>query len=393
MIRRPLQQPVKNERNVTLPGLIDCVVPAGNKTDQLMLNVIRTTIARTALIMAVLVLAAGCATKKPVQKEFAFFPPAPDQPRIQFLLGFAKEADIGGGGASFKDFVVGSDKFTRPIYKPYGITSTKGKIYVCDSQGMLVNVIDLSKKRMHSIRPEGKGSLALPINVAADPDGTCYVTDTKQMKVFIYDKSGDFKAEIGNGTDMKPCGIAVRGQNLYVTDITNHCVKVFNKSTREFLFQIPRSTDEKARLFSPSNITIGQDGKIYVSDSGGFRIQVYDAEGNHVRFIGEMGLEPGKFALPKGIGVDREGRIYVVDAATQLVQLFDPEGRLLMYFGYPEGKRPGALYLPAGLAIDYENVDAFQKYVAPGYRIDFLIFVVNQVGPNKVGVYGFLRKA
>jgi DNA-binding beta-propeller fold protein YncE len=358
-----------------------------------MLKVLRTTIERTSLITAVLAVAAGCATKKPVQKEYAFFPPAPDQPRIQYLLGFAKESDIGGGGTSFKDFIVGSDKFTRPIYKPYGITTTKGKIYVCDTQGMLVSVVDLSKKRLRAIRPEGKGALALPINVAADPDGTCYVTDTKQMKVFIYDKGGDFKGEIGNGADMKPCGIAVHGQNLYVTDITNHCVKVFNKTTREFLFQIPRTTDDRARLFSPSNIAIGQDGKIYVSDSGGFRIQVYDPEGNHVRFMGEMGLEPGKFALPKGIGVDREGRVYVVDAATQLVQLFDPEGRLLMYFGYPEGKRPGALYLPAGLAIDYENVDAFQKYVAPGYRIDFLIFVVNQVGPNKVGVYGFLRKA
>lgn len=346
-----------------------------------------------ALTAALLGLAGGCATKAPQSKEYSFYPPAPDQPRIQFLTGFGKEGDL-GAGASFKDFVVGNDKFARPMYKPYGVAAIKGKLYVTDTQGVLVSVVDLNKRRFRPMRPDGKGTLGLPINVAVDKDGTCYVTDTKLMKVMVYDKSGNFKGALGNGSDMKPCGIALTGDRLYVTDITNHCLRVFNKSNEQPLLQIPRDgANEKARLFSPSNVAVGQDGRIYVSDSGGFRVQIYDAAGNYLRSIGEMGAAPGKFALPKGIGVDHQGRVYVVDAATQVVQVFDDQGRLLMYFGYPEGNRSGVLYLPAGLAIDYENTDLFKQYVAPGYKVEFLIYVINQMGPNKVSVFGFLQKA
>jgi hypothetical protein len=73
--------------------------------------------------------------------------------------------------------------------------------------------------------------------------------------------------------------------------------------------------------------------------------------------------------------------------------MFNAEGKLLMFFGEPKSSGEAGLYLPAGLTIDYENVGLFQKYVAPGYKLEYLILVTNQVGPNKVSVYGFLKKA
>jgi sugar lactone lactonase YvrE len=339
-----------------------------------------------------LCLAAGCATRKPVPQDYAVFPPPPDEPRIQFLTSFGKETDLGGRG-SFADFIVGRDRWLRPIWKPYGIASTKGKIYVCDTQAGNVGIADLVKRRLRYVRPTGRGAFGLPFNIAVDKDGTFYVTDTKRLQVLIFNGDGTFAGELGKGTEMKPCGIALGGDRLYVTDLSNHCVRVYNKTSRELLFEVPRNpAEEKGKLFSPTNVTLDEQGRIYVSDSGGFAVQIYDAEGNHLRTIGEIGLTPGRFALPKGIGVDREGRIYVVDAATQLVQVFDSEGRVLMYFGYPQTSGPGGMWLPAGLAIDYENVDLYRKYAAPGYQIEFLILVVNQVGPQKVSIYGFLRR-
>jgi hypothetical protein len=132
---------------------------------------------------------------------------------------------------------------------------------------------------------------------------------------------------------------------------------------------------------------------MYVSDSGGFMIKIYSPQGEHLRTIGDLGLKPGHFALPKGIAVDKQGRIYVIDAATALAQVFDDKGQLLMYFGEPKSSGAGAMYLPATVAVDYKNVDLYQKYAAPGYKIEYLIFVTNQAGPNKVAVYGFLRKS
>jgi DNA-binding beta-propeller fold protein YncE len=146
-------------------------------------------------------------------------------------------------------------------------------------------------------------------------------------------------------------------------------------------------------LFSPTNVAVDDKERIYVSDSGGFTVKVYDSDGGLLRSFGDLGVTPGQFTMPKGIGADREGRIYVVDAATPVVQLFDAEGRLLMWFGEPKSSGAAGLYLPAGLTIDYDNVSFFQKYVAPGYKLEYLILLTNQVGPQKVSVFGFIKKA
>src|SRR6185437_4701882 len=191
----------------------------------------------------------------------------------------------------------------------------------------------------------------------------------------------------------KPVGVAINGGRLYVTDLKNHNVRVYDKTKRELLFSIPRDpNDEQSRLLSPTNVATDRQGRILVSDTGGFFIQIYDAQGNHIRMIGEQGLNPGSFALPKGVAADREGRIYVVDAATQVVQLFDSAGRILMYFGNPNTSGPGATDLPAGIAVDYDNAKFFQQYAAPGFKVEYLIFVTNQYGDQKVSVYGFGHK-
>ena len=66
-------------------------------------------------------------------------------------------------------------------------------------------------------------------------------------------------------------------------------------------------------------------------------------------------------------------------------------GQLLLVLG-AAGGNPGDMYLPAKVAIDYDNVDLFADLVAPGYEVEYLILVTNQYGPNKVSVYGFLRQ-
>jgi sugar lactone lactonase YvrE len=349
-------------------------------------------LSRNAVWLFSVLILSSCVTKAPVkQQDFTFFPPPPDEPRIQFLTSLGSESDL-DGQSKFSEMIVGEEKIHRPIWKPYGIVPTKGKIFVCDTQPKNVCIVDLVKRKVGYLKPEGRGALKMPINAAVDKDGTCFVTDTVRGQVMIYDRDNRFVGEIGKG-EIKPCGIVLSGERLYVSDLSNHCVRAYSKTTRESLFTIPRdSNDAKTKLFSPTNLAVDEQGQIYVSDTGAFAIKVFDAEGNYLRTVGEVGLKPGRFALPKGIGVDREGRMYVVDAATAVVQVFDAKGDLLMYFGEPQSSGPAGLYLPAGLAIDYENAGLFQKYAAPGYRVEFLIHVTNQAGPQKVSVFGFMRK-
>jgi len=337
-------------------------------------------------------LLAGCATHKPIPKNYVVFPPPPDEARIQYLTSFGSESDL-GGQSKFNQFIMGEQKILRPITKPYGVTMRGGKIYVCDTQAGNVCIVDVNKRTLRPFKPVGQAALKTPINVAADDDGTFYVTDSGRKQVLIYNKEGELLEALGKKGEMEPCGIAVAGDRLYVSDLANHCVRVYEKATRKPLFIAPRDrTDAKAIPFGPTNIAIDQKGQVYVSDSRGFTVKIYDAEGNFIRSVGDLGVTPGQFTLNKGIGVDREGRFYVVDAAAPVVQLFDNEGRLLMWFGEPKSSGPAGLYLPAGLTVDYESVGLFQKYAAPGYQLEYLILLTNQVGPQKVSIFGFLKK-
>lgn len=341
---------------------------------------------------AVLALLAGCAAPAPKKpQEFVFYPQPPDPPRIQYLTSFSAESEL-GGRSRFSEFIVGEQRYQRPIWKPYGITAAPGKLYICDTQPRNLCLVDLAKRRISYFKPEGEAMFKMPINVAVDAEGNRYVTDTVRGQLLIYDKNGKLIDALGRAPETKPCGVAVAGERLYVTDMTNQCVRVYNRRTREVLLTLPRDrSDPKARLFQPTNVAVDPQGRIYVSDSAGFAVHIFDAEGTHLRSIGELGLTPGRFALPKGIAADREGRFYVVDAATGVVQLFDHEGRVLMFFGDVKSGATGAVVLPAGIAVDYDNVKYFQQFAAPNRKIEYLIYVTNQAGPRRVNVYGFLQ--
>jgi DNA-binding beta-propeller fold protein YncE len=340
---------------------------------------------------ALLVLA-GCASRAPKNNTFTFFPPPPDEPRIQFLTSFSSDLDLGHTG-SFVDFVTGKPAGPNPLVKPYGIAIRQGRIYVCDTMTASIEVFDFAKKNSRYFKPRAEGRLQVPINITFDADGTMYVTDTGRDQVLIFDKAENYVGAIGVKDEFKPSDMAITSERLYIADLKDHCVKVYGKADHKLLFTIPR--DPKAaegKLFSPTNLALDSgDGRLLVSDTGAFGVQIYDLEGKFLRRIGQQGVAPGLFARPKGIDVDREGRVYAVDASTQVVQLFDKEGRLLIYFGQPGNSSQGELYLPAGIAVDYDNASLFNHLVAPGHSLEYVILVTSQFGYNKVSVYGFLK--
>ena len=356
----------------------------------------RTTKSRWCLLAGVscllLTLFSGCATKKAAPLKPTFFPPPPDEPRVQYLTCFSAGADLGGGN-SFLDYLTGKPPEPNALAKPYGIAIKDGRIYVCDTVAGAVEVFDMVKKRADYFQPRGEARLLMPINISIDADGTRYVADTGRSQVLVFDRLGNFVDAMGAKDEMKPCDVAVGDQRLYIADLKDHAVRVYEKASRKFLFGIPRDPKAKeGKLFSPTNLALDKKGRLLVSDTGAFSVQVYDLEGKFLRTLGQQGLAPGLFARPKGVAVDRTGLAYVVDAATQVVQIFDPEGHLLLYLGQPGASNQGELSLPAAVKVDYDNVGMFKDLVAPGYQCEYLILVTSQFGPNKVNIYGFLKK-
>lgn len=345
-----------------------------------------------SLVAVLLVVCGGCA-HVPVPVEPLFYPQDMTAARLQYLTSFSEPSDVESKPSRFLTFLVGQPPSKPGIRKPYGVAFGKSKLYVADSGFGAIHMIDFVKGRWDIFRPEGLGRLKFPIGVTIDPDGVMYVSDTLRGQVLIYNASGRFIGALGAALEMKAVDVKVFGDKVYVCDLKSRTVRVYSRLDQQFLHALPKDPEDSAGvLYAPTNLAIDPDGRVYVSDSGMFRVQVYNADGTFLRSIGRHGDAIGEFARNKGVAVDREGRVYVVDAAFQNVQIFTSEGQALLNLGDPGTGAQGELVLPAGIAVDYENTEWFKAFAAPDFEVEYLVAVVSQYGAGKVKIYGFGRK-
>ena len=324
--------------------------------------------------------------------EAPIFPSPPAEPRVQFLSSFSNSAQISGKRSGFVDYVVGKAP-EYPIDKPYGVTTHKNKIYICDSMLPGLEIVDLKNRAFEYFIPGGLGKLKKPLNCALDSLDRLYVVDADRRQIVVFDKQLQYLGAVNSGKNYKPTDIAVYKNRIWVCDLGQHRIEVRDHNTLKVIKTFPDTidTDSEKYLYSPTNIAF-YDNEIYVTDTGDMRVKVYSLDGKYSRSIGSFGKRAGQFVRPKGVALDKNGNVFVVDAAFQNVQIFDKNGRILMYFG-GGGSDKGYMSLPATVAVDYGNLEFFRKYVIDCFTLKYLIFVTNQYGPNKISVYGFVESA
>lgn len=338
-----------------------------------------------SLFAVVVAALAGCGAPQRKPEEQVFFPPAPELPRIKYLAYFTSEKDLSPHQSAFDRFVVGEARDLR-LDKPYGVAIHDGKIYVCDTNSTVL-VFDLEKRKLAPLRgAQGLGKLIQPLNISIDKEGNKYVTDPIRGQVVIFDKDDMYRSSFGEPGKWKPVDAVVYEGLLYVADIKNNVVKVFDKRTGDLVREIGNRGEPKEVLGLPTNLAFDSQGYLYVSDAGRFQIVKYDRDGHFSGTIGKLGSNPNFFARPRGITVDRKDRLYAVDAAFNNVQIFDKDGHLLLFFG-KGGIGPGDLYVAAQVAVDYDNVKYFQKYADPDFEIENIIIVTSQFERRLVNVY------
>ena len=332
---------------------------------------------------------AGCAPAVVVERKIAFFPPPPELPRIQYLTSFRGRKDIETQSV-FNRFVVGEKQDVR-VDKPYGVAIHQGKIYVCDTNSTVV-VFDLERKTFGPLKgATGLGALRQPINISIDAEGNKYVADSVRGQVVVFDPNDAYLKAYGTPDRWRPVDVVPFGNEIYVADIVNGLVHVLDRQSGETVRTIGDKGEPAERLDRPTNLAIDTEGMLYVTDIGRFQVVKFDREGRFKAAIGKPGDNLGHFARPKGIAVDREGHVYAVDAAFNNVQVFNPDGQLLLFFGGTptEEDAPGALLLPAKVAIDYDNLRYFQSFVDPKFEAAYLVLVTSQVGDHPVSVLAY----
>ena len=327
-------------------------------------------------------------------KQPLFFPRAPEEPRIQFLCNLKRAEDTAPRAGWLERFIVGERPTTRKtIVKPFGVAVRDGKVYVADSGDASIVVMDLRNKSRKTLGKTGPGRLKFPVNIFFDEDGLMYVADTGRNQVLVYRADGRYVTAYGETKDFRPADVLVYGEEVFVLNIIQHNINVYDKKTRELKRTLGERGAGPGEYNFPSNFALDSKGYIHVSDSFNFRVQKIDVTGTPLLMFGKAGDTAGRFARIRGIAVDREGIVYVVDSRMHIVQLFNSEGQALMHFGGAGDENGnGGLLLPAQVTLDYDNLELFREYIAPEFDAQYLVLVTSQLGKSKVNVFAFGKR-
>ncbi|PKO21674.1 MAG: hypothetical protein CVU38_13395 [Chloroflexi bacterium HGW-Chloroflexi-1] len=76
-------------------------------------------------------------------------------------------------------------------------------------------------------------------------------------------------------------------------------------------------------FYGPRSLVVGQDGNIYVMDTGNKRVQLFAPDGQFVAQYGGGGVIEGRLDEPVGLAQDSAGNWYVADTWNRRIQKFD----------------------------------------------------------------------
>lgn len=105
----------------------------------------------------------------------------------------------------------------------------------------------------------------------------------------------------------------------------------------------------------PSDLIRLNDGNILVSEHAGDRLALLNSNAGFIKYIGSKGRALGQLVGPLYLAQDYLDRIYVTDYGNRRVDVFDSEGNALFYFGGKSGGFSG-LRGPTGIAVQEESV-------------------------------------
>ncbi len=294
-------------------------------------------------------------------------------------------------GTFLAHFGATSDEITG-IVKPSSVAIDKqGRFLVLDRETCQVKVFENSGEFLFSMGRKGdsEGELSSPCDLALDDSGNIYVADTLNNRVIFFDKTGNPKGVFGQSELLYPTGIIVNSDYIYISDTGNHRIAVYSK-TGKFVttfgsrgvdknsFEYPTGicldgegkiwvadsgnnrivrhlkTGERTASLGTESITVRpkglatSDGLLYVAESAGASVNVYNASGEFVRSLGLQGTSATNLKNPGSCCISNRGDVIVADTGNNRIQVYSPNGDHLVSFG-SEGSGANQFLRPASV--------------------------------------------
>ncbi len=185
-----------------------------------------------------------------------------------------------------------------PLDEPYGIAYLNGKVYVTSFARKLtgwMGELDVKTGGYRAIEPvsaSGVVTFAHPSDVKVGPDGLLYVLNNGEgdqaLLVMKPDGTVVNKHSLKDKTDIATGLYVAKDGSLYVADMKEGKVLKYAKGGGDVVSTFLGMTKG---FNNPADVVVGDDGTVYVTESGNQRIQVMAADGHFLREY-DVGCRP-----------------------------------------------------------------------------------------------------
>lgn len=203
----------------------------------------------------------------------------------------------------------------------------------------------------------GQGQLNQPTGIDVSPDGEIiYILNSGNQRVDRFERDGTFLGvwdavldpllALSWNVSQGGTGLTVADDGLvYIADTWNHVVIVVapdgtvvrQLGQRGALTDITDEGDPTASpglFFGPRDVAVTDD-RIFVTDTGNERVQVFGRDGTFLTSFGGFGFGAGQFVEPTGIAVGPDGNVWVADSGNARIQVFTVEGEWVEEISVP----------------------------------------------------------
>ena len=179
--------------------------------------------------------------------------------------------------------------------------------------------------------------------VAVNSKGNILVLSRGPHPLMEFDGTGQYIRSLGQGLYDRPHGLRIdRDDNIWTTDVASHVVYKMNPDGRILLVLGVRGNAGDMHpyghlpLFNePNDLAFAANGDFFVTQGHGRgepRVLKFDRDGNFIKAWGKKGKGPGEFDIAHSIAIDAKGLVYVADRNNQRIQVFDADGKHVREF-------------------------------------------------------------